>query len=248
RNWQVLAQEPPYAPVYAGSALGDAAWLLAVGGNCCGVGAAGSGEVRISALHPDGSGDVWSLAGEQFQPRATRAGVAFDRMHLYVIGGFWWSGGAVTGYATDLVHVHVADLTSDGRIGRWRSGTPLPRAGRAIATSLNGRIYALVTDSEFPLSAMVYAEPAADGSIVSWREASARGAFTNVKALTTAAGRLYVADSEGRMFVGTVTPEGDVSSWSHWPAENLGEEARALSGSERRLYLLGRDSVLVATV
>ena len=97
RNWQVLAQEPPYAPVYAGSALGNAAWLLAVGGNCCGVGAAGSGEVRISALHPDGSGDVWSHAGGQFQPRATRAGVAFDRMHLYVIGGFWWSGGSYTG-------------------------------------------------------------------------------------------------------------------------------------------------------
>ena len=248
RNWEILAQKPPYTSVYASSAASGAARLLAIGGSCCGLGAAGSGEVRISALRADGSTDAWAIAGDPYAPRASAPGVVADQMHLYVIGGFWWSGGSFSGYGTNLVHVHVADLTREGNIARWRSGAPLPRAGRALATSLNGRIYAVIGASDGGLPPyLVYAEPSA-GSIASWRDPSAPGGFASVKALTAAAGRLYVVDGDGKVFVGAVTPDGDVSSWSHWPAEALGETLDVLVGSGSLLYALRFDTVLVGTI
>jgi Fibronectin type III domain len=200
------------------------------------------GEVWVARIDAGGAlGPFARTASIDPGPEAHSAAVV--GRHLYVAGGFWWSGGSFTGVGTQLPLVQVADISEDGTLGAWRRTQMLPRAGEWSVVARGRRLYALS-----PQAAgldVLFADAQDDGSLGEWRRASAQPDTAPARFGLLAVGdRLYVAGSSApsaTVLVGKIAADGDVTAWESSQAEDFygARDAPALATDGQHLYLAG---------
>jgi hypothetical protein len=200
------------------------------------------GEVWFARI--DASGALGPFARTaSIDPGPEMHSAAVIGRHLYVAGGFWWSGGTFTGVGTQLPLVQVADISDDGTLGGWRRTQMLPRAGEWSVVARGRRLYALS-----PQAAgldVLFADAQDNGSLGEWRRASAQpDAAPDGFGLLAVGDRLYVAGGSApstTVLVGTIAADGDVTAWETSQAEYFygARAAPALATDGQHLYLVG---------
>ena len=207
-----------------------------------------TGDVFVAPVPGDGTVGKFRRA-PSFAPGSYASASATDRNHLYVLGGWWWSGGSYTGVGSPLAFVHVADLQADGTPGPWRNTALLPRTGNWRVVVRNHRMYALAPHGSG--IDVLYCDLREDGSIAAWKRASAQPDVMIANFAVAAEGDfLYVAGgSQGgnpdrplaSVLVGHIGPDGDLLAWEQSASDafNGPRSSPVLTSARGRLYLVG---------
>ena len=145
-------------------------------------------------------------------------------------------GGIVNGSVSSAVH--TAPILSDGTLGSWTTGTPLPATvGTSQAIVTKNRVYLLGTD----VNGTVYTAPInADGTLGAWTTGtSLPGAVYQSQAIVTK-NRIYsVGGTSSAVHTAPINADGTLGTWTTGaPLPGVVAASQAIV-TKNRVYLLG---------
>jgi hypothetical protein len=202
-------------------------------------------DVLRSAIDPNtGTLSSWGQLSTTIPVARTSFGAVVLNGYLYVIGG-------ATGIGAYTPTVYYAAMNADGTLGSFTATAGLPSARCLLtATTAFGKYIHVVggySVSAGGFTDVLYAAPAADGSIPVWNTTTAlpsslrsHGAFTNGNYLYvvggTGASGAYISD----VLVGGInSADGTISSWSSQTPLPTTIVYQGLVGADGFLYAIG---------
>ncbi|HEX7596799.1 MAG TPA: hypothetical protein VF518_01220, partial [Polyangia bacterium] len=203
--------------------------------------------VYSAATNPDGTLSAWSLAGKLPAPVTNHAMAALGG-RLYVAGGAEDSNRAGNAFSTSVAS---AAIQQDGRLGEWRSETPLPAPrGWLSLIAEAGRLLVVggsTSRAQFTQgsSDVLIAALGADGLIDAWRSTKAPVPVFFEGGAGVVDGRLTVVGPPAAMYSIAVSELADPGIWRSetlWPVANdsmLGPGLGANSGPVHLFDLCG---------
>jgi hypothetical protein len=137
--WQTLAPMPAARANFCATVANG--FVVAIGGNFPDEGGFTKLDaVHVARYHDDGTLDAWQLAGHAPSP-VTECTLAASMSTLYLVDGIYDD-------TSKEGIVFSTNLASDGTLGPWAQGTPLPNQDRAlddVAFTTPDRLFALTS-------------------------------------------------------------------------------------------------------
>ena len=172
----------------------------------------------------------------------TKASTLAHNGYLYVVGGWYYSGGHVF-----LNTVRYAQIGSDGTLGAWGTTTPIPRNKRHTGVVVHdGYMYVLGGQYASLLwtDEVHYAPVNADGTLGSWTATTSLPHSIGIADRAVAHnGYIYAAyvpynSAVGHLVFAPINPDGSLGSWSSLslPADRLDGQLQVVNGY---LYCFG---------
>jgi hypothetical protein len=181
--------------------------------------------VYSAATNPDGTLGAWSLAGKLPAP-VTNHAMATLGGRLYVAGGAEDWNTAGNAFSTSVVS---AAIQQDGRLGEWRSETPLPAPrGWLSLIAAAGRLLVVggsTSRAQFTQgsSDVLIAAPGADGLIDAWQSTKTPVPVFFEGGAGVVDGRLTVVGPPAAMYSIGVSELANPGAWRSetlWPMAN----------------------------
>jgi hypothetical protein len=191
---------------------------------------------------------------------------AYIGQSLVYVSGYLYQAGGASGIngVTDGANVFYAQVHSNGTIGSWNSGTPLPEPAIYHAgVAANGFVYVIGGETYNPIdgitisSNVYYAKTNLDGSLGSWQTASSLPNTLQFLNASVWSNRIYVIGGfdgnylQSNVYSATIKSDGSLSAWTAQTPMPVPiyTQAQAANGY---LYVLGGaingGSVIVNTV
>ena len=191
-----------------------------------------SSSVYVANINSDGTISGWSTTTALPSP-ISYAQAVVTKNRVYLLGGF--------NDPSFLSSVYTATIDSNGNLGSWNSGTPLPDSlGHAQAIVSNSNLYLIggYKTASGPSSTVYKAQINADGTLGSWGTTTSLPVNVGYPIAFMTNNKLYVIN-ETVIYMSTVNSDGTLTSWSNvGTIPGVCEGARAIV-TRNTVYIIG---------